>query len=89
MESELITIWPEFRKWVPKIGNCKILGRLFFQGKSHTQITTVNMYLFIEILKEKYSHENCSEEETFNYMHGFDILEINPRKIFGVLRGDF
>ena len=38
------------RNWVPKFVSCKILGYPSFQERpQYTQITTVNMYLLIEI----------------------------------------
>ena len=38
------------KSWMPKIGKNNILGRVTFQGRSqNTQITTINMYLLIEI----------------------------------------
>ena len=41
---------PGFRNWVPKIGNCKILGHPnFYGGTQYTQISTMNMHEFIKI----------------------------------------
>ena len=41
---------PEFRSWVPKIGNCEIFWCPIFQGiTQYIEITTMIMYLLIEI----------------------------------------
>ena len=41
---------PGFRNWEPKIGNCKILGCPFFQGRpQYTHITNINKYLLNEV----------------------------------------
>ena len=41
---------PRFRNWLPKIANCQVFGHPIFQKRpQYTQITTINMYLLIEI----------------------------------------
>ena len=77
---------------MPKIGNCKILGRPNFQGEpQYTQISTINMYEFIQIRHDILiqCHGNYMEMKNVNYMLEIDILRNSSQKSLGVLRGDF
>ena len=69
---------------MPKIGNCKVLGVFFYQGRpQYTQISTLNMYLIIEI---RYTiliicHGNYIKVKRFNCMLENVILRISSLKI--------
>ena len=62
---------------MPKIGICKILGNLVFQGRpQYTQITTINMYFLNEVLPyiRIQSHGNYIEVKKINFMLEIDFL---------------
>ena len=77
---------------MPKIGSCKVFGRLnFLGGPQHTQISTINMYRFIKIRHDilMQCHGNYMEMKKFNYMIEIDILRNSSQKSLAVLRGAF
>ena len=81
-----------FRNWVPKFGNCKILGRPNIQGgPQYTQISTINTYKFIKIRHDIHfqCHGNYMEMKKVNYMLEIDILRNSSQKDVGVLRDAF
>ena len=75
-----------FRNYVPK------MAYLVFQGRpEYAQITTINMYLLIEIRHNILIKclGNCIELEKSNFMLEIDILRNYSQKHLGFLRGDF
>ena len=73
-----------FRNWVSKIDNCKILGRPIFRGRlQYTKITTINMYLFIEIGYTFHiqCHGDCIEMKKLIICLKLIFLEIPHKKI--------
>ena len=92
MSDSVLGSSPGFRNWVPKIGNCKILGRPNFKkGPQYIQISTINMFKVIKIRHDILikCHWIYVEMTTFNYMLEIVILRISSQNNLGVLRGAF
>ena len=67
-------------------------GRSIFQGRQqHTKITTINMYLIIEIRLNilKQCLGNYIEVKIFNNMFEIDIFGNSSQIFLGVLEGNF
>ena len=77
---------------MPYIGNCKIYGRPNLEGEQqYTQISTINMFIFIEIRQYILiqCHGNYMEMKTLNNMLEFDISSDTLQNNLGALRGAF
>ena len=76
---------------MPKIGNCKYLGHLIFQGRlQYAEMITIDMCLLIEIRHNilTQSHGNCMKVENYNHMLEIDILRNDTKIFLGVPRRD-